>query len=461
MLETDYLIIGSGALGMTFGDQMLTDSDATLMFVDKHHMPGGHWNDAYSFVRLHQPSAFYGVGSQELGSNRLDETGINKGYYELASAPELRTYFDRLMRERFLPSGRVRYFPLSEYLGDGVFRSLVSGKQQTVKVNKKIVDASYFNTSVPSTRPPPYEIASGVEVIPPNDLPNKVAQHSRYTVVGGGKTGMDVGVWLLQNGAMPEQIRWIVPRDSWLINRETTQPGDLFANRFLDAKAAQLESCANASSVDHLFDLLEESGVLLRLDKTIRPQMYHGATIAQGEIDALATIGEIIRMGRVSKIEPDKIVLAEGKVQARADDLYIDCTASAIARRPSRPVFEDDTITVQMIRAGLFCFSAAVIAHLETSAASDAEKNALCPPMQAPDGISDWLVLMKQENEIARLWAPQKELRHWVGQHRLSGANLRSKETKPDAENMAIRERIAAVSSAADAKLKQLLDGVV
>ena len=105
MLTTDYLIIGSGTAGMSFADQLLTDTNATIGIIDRHHMPGGHWNDAYSFVRLHQPSAFYGVGSRQLGSNRIDVSSLNRGYYELASGPEIVSYFDRLMQERFLPSG--------------------------------------------------------------------------------------------------------------------------------------------------------------------------------------------------------------------------------------------------------------------------------------------------------------------------------------------------------------------
>ena len=111
MLTTDYLIVGSGAVGMTFADQLLTETDANIMIIDRHHMPGGHWNDAYSFVRLHQPSAFYGVGSRQLGGDRLDQYGLNKGYYELASGAEIVSYFDKLMNERFLPSERVQYFP--------------------------------------------------------------------------------------------------------------------------------------------------------------------------------------------------------------------------------------------------------------------------------------------------------------------------------------------------------------
>ena len=105
VLTTDYLIIGSGAFGMAFADQLLTETDADMAIVDRHHMPGGHWNDAYSFVRLHQPSAFYGVGSRSLGSNRIDESGFNRGYYELASGAEVTSYFEQVMKERFLPFG--------------------------------------------------------------------------------------------------------------------------------------------------------------------------------------------------------------------------------------------------------------------------------------------------------------------------------------------------------------------
>ena len=68
MLTTDYLIIGSGAAGMSFADQLLTETNANIVIVDRHHLPGGHWNDAYPFVRLHGPSAFYGVGSRQLAT---------------------------------------------------------------------------------------------------------------------------------------------------------------------------------------------------------------------------------------------------------------------------------------------------------------------------------------------------------------------------------------------------------
>lgn len=88
-IETDYLVVGAGASGMAFTDALIADSDADVVMVDRRHHPGGHWNDAYPFVRLHQPSAYYGVNSRPLGNDRIDETGPNAGFYERATAAEV------------------------------------------------------------------------------------------------------------------------------------------------------------------------------------------------------------------------------------------------------------------------------------------------------------------------------------------------------------------------------------
>ena len=135
-LTTDYLVVGSGAMGMAFTDVLLTETNAKILIVDKHHHPGGHWNDAYPFVRLHQPSAFYGVSSQHLGNNTIDATGLNKGLYELATNEEVCAYFDQVMQRQFLPSGRVQYFPTCEYQGNNEFVSLLSQERYKVSFKK-------------------------------------------------------------------------------------------------------------------------------------------------------------------------------------------------------------------------------------------------------------------------------------------------------------------------------------
>lgn len=102
-ITADYLIKGAGATAMAFADTLLTETDATVVLVDRHDRPGGHWNVAYPFVRLHQPASSYGVPSAPLGSGRIDEVGLNAGYHELAAGHEVLAHYDGVMRHRFSP----------------------------------------------------------------------------------------------------------------------------------------------------------------------------------------------------------------------------------------------------------------------------------------------------------------------------------------------------------------------
>ncbi|MGI0108250.1 hypothetical protein [Salinimicrobium sp. WS361] len=120
-LETDYLIVGCGAVGMAFADVVLSETKASLVMVDKLHKPGGHWNQAYSFVKLHQPSAFYGVSSVDLGKEGIDKVGVNKGLQNLSSGDEIRNYYNDVMQGQFLPGGRVNIFLYAITTGTTVF----------------------------------------------------------------------------------------------------------------------------------------------------------------------------------------------------------------------------------------------------------------------------------------------------------------------------------------------------
>ena len=40
-------------------------------------------------------------------------------------------------------------------------------------------------------RPPAYDVADGVDCVPPNDMPAFAANRERFVVVGAGKTGID------------------------------------------------------------------------------------------------------------------------------------------------------------------------------------------------------------------------------------------------------------------------------
>src|SRR3954469_20770523 len=117
VIDTDYLVVGAGASGMAFVDAVLANSDARVVLVDRRHRPGGHWLDAYPFVRLHQPSANYGVNSRPLGTDRIEDAGLNAGVYEPGWAHEICDYYHRVLDEDFLPTGRVRFLALTDYRG--------------------------------------------------------------------------------------------------------------------------------------------------------------------------------------------------------------------------------------------------------------------------------------------------------------------------------------------------------
>lgn len=219
-VKTDYLVIGCGAVGMAFADTILEESDKRLLILDDRAAPGGHWNDAYPFVTLHQPSAFYGVASTELSRGRVDETGLNKGMMELATGAEVAAYFQQVLRERFLPSGRVEFRPLTRWEGDGIARDLATGETFRVEA-EKIVDATYFGTNIPALHDPSFEVDEGATMIPVNELPRHVAGAEDFVIIGGGKTAMDAVIWLLENRVHPDRIRWVRNRDSYLIDRKS------------------------------------------------------------------------------------------------------------------------------------------------------------------------------------------------------------------------------------------------
>ena len=461
-LETDYLIIGSGAVGMAFADVLLAETDASILIVDKHHKPGGHWNDAYSFVTLHQPSAFYGVSSRELSNGTVDEVGLNKGLAELASGAEVMAYFDQVMKHTFLPSGRVQYFPMCEYQGDGKFTSMLSDNNFQVKVNNKIIDATYFKTSVPSTHTPSFEVAPGVEFAPLNELPSLVAPRDGYVIVGGGKTSIDAVLWLLENQISADDITWIMPRDGWWIDRQNTQPSRDFFLNTIGAQATQIEAVAAAENVDDLFDRLEKGGVLMRLDPTVKPEMFHGATVSRDELAQLRRVKNVIRKGRVTRIDIDKIHFSDDRIATTSNTMHVDCSARAVPVSESYTVFQGDTVMVQTVRSYQPVFSAAFIAHIEATYDDEDHKNELCKVVPLPNHDTDWLVGTAAQMKNQMRWSKEPGLREWLISNRLDGftALVQPSEETTEAQ-MQVLMRLKNAGPKAAANMPKLMGEVM
>ncbi|MBZ0234550.1 MAG: NAD(P)-binding protein [Deltaproteobacteria bacterium] len=379
--ETDYLVVGAGAAAMAFTDALLTHTSATVTIVDRRHAPGGHWVDAYPYVRLHQPSAFYGVDSVPLGDDALDAVGSNAGCYERASAAELCAYFERVMQQRFLPTGRVRYLPCTDYEGEGRIVSRLSGATRELGVRRKVVDTTYLEGSIPATSPPPFAVADGVRLVTPGQLARLDRAATRFVVIGGGKTALDTCAWLLEQGVAPGAIRWIRPRDGWWLNRRFQQPHALLPELYRGA-SLQIEACAQATSLDDLFARLERESVFLRIDPDVAPTMFRGAIVSEAELDLLRTIEDVVRMGHVRAIERDHIVLDEGSVPTDERTVHVHCAARGLARPASRPIFAPGRVTVQPFFFGFACHQFAMLGAIEALVGGDDDdKNRLCPPI--------------------------------------------------------------------------------
>jgi len=458
-LEADYVIVGAGAVGMAFADTLLTDSDASMILVDRRHKPGGLWNDAYPFVRLHGPSAYYGVNSYALGSDRIDETGLNRGLYELATGAEICAYFDQVMRQRFLPSGRVNFLPLSDFGEGGVVTSRVNGAKTRVRARKKIVDATFADTRLPATHPPRFSVAAGVRCVSPNALAQLAEPAAGFVIIGAGKTAMDTALWLLEQGADPATIAWIRPRDAWLLNRKNVQPKYDFFTQTFGARALEMESARDAASLDDLFIRLEAAGLLQRIDRSVTPSMFRCAIASEAELEQLRRIGNVVRLGHVKAVEADRIVLESGVVPTSPGHVHIHCSADGIPNRPSVPIFQGERIVLQYVRRCSPTFSGAFVAHLEATLADDAGKNALCTPVPAPNVPLDWLRMQLQDAGNHAAWSRSDALKAWLRDARLErfSAMLARAVEEASPEKIAVLERLRAATKPGLARLAELM----
>jgi hypothetical protein len=424
-LEADYVVVGAGAVGMAFTDALIDHADVSVVLVDRRHGVGGHWLDAYPFVRLHHASAFYGVASTLLGGGRLQTDGPEAGLHERATAPEVCAYYDRVLRERFLPSGKVTFLSNCEYVDDGQngkhVMSRLSGQRYEVRGKPRIVDAHYIAPDIPATTPPPFDVALGAHVVPVGQLVNLGGAPSQFVIVGSGKTATDACIWLLANGVDPSAICWVRPREPWMLNRATAQPNPVV---FTGMAADSMQAAAEASSPDDLFLRLEAAGVMLRLDQTVTPTMAKTPTLAVWERDRLQTIENVVRLGHLQHVATGQLSLDEGEVAIANDAVVVHCAASGLKYPPLVPIWGEDAIRVQPIRSGFITFGAALAGYAEATRDDDAEKNRLCPPSPVSNTPADWARMQVLGTRAAMSFGSDPDIKAWSNTVSLNPARV-------------------------------------
>jgi hypothetical protein len=430
-LDADYLVVGAGAMGLAFADALVDHADVRVALVDRRDGVGGHWRGAYPFVRLHQASTFYGVASTVLGGGVQTE-GPERGLHERADRDTICAYYDRVVRDRLLPTGRVevltRHSYWSDHRGDRTVVSLDGGPPLTVPPSCRVVDARYLAPDIPSETPPRF--------------------------VGSGKTATDAIVWLLGRGVDPDAVCWVRPRDPWMLDRAVIQPDPAV---YLGMVADLLHAAGRATSLPDLFLRLEGAGIMLRIDRSVVPTMAKAPTLGRWELDLLRTVEHVVRLGHVRAVERGRLELADGSVAVADDALVVDCAADGLKAPPRVPVWRPDAITLQPIRAGFPCFGAALIGYVEATRTDDAEKNRLCPPTSYGNSLADWAEMNAMGMRSSAVFGAEPDIKAWADRVALNPARIAPDHPGSPALDDAVA-RLAACAPAGRARLAELAE---
>jgi hypothetical protein len=452
-VDTDYLVLGAGALGMAFTDALVDHADVHVTVVDRRHAPGGHWNDAYPFVQLHQASLFYGVASTVLGTGEVQRDGPESGLQQRAHRAEIQSYYDDVLR-RLVACGRVTFLGGHEHRRDGdahVATSTEAGDEIEVRVRRRFVDATYLAPTIPATTPPPFGCADDVRVVPVGALGGLGAEAAEYVIVGAGKTATDAIVWLLGNGVDQGRIVWVRPRDPWMLNRAVVQPDPVVAFGLAhDTMAAAGE----AESLDDLFLRLEDAGVMLRIDREVTPTMAKAPTLGGWELDLLRTVERVVRRGHVDHVTTDELVMDRGRVPLAPGSLVVHCAAAGLQYPPRVPIWADDAIRLQTIRAGFPCFNAALAGVVEATRDDDRDRNRLCPPNSLSDDPASYAAMQVRGVLATRSFMAEPDIAAWA-----NGCALNPSRVLPgQRDDPAVKAASARAASVTDDGLAHLAE---
>ncbi|MFT5269322.1 MAG: hypothetical protein ACI88C_002766, partial [Acidimicrobiales bacterium] len=176
------------------------------------------------------------------------------------------------------------------------------------------------------------------------------------------------------------------------------------------------------------------------------------------EIEALRSITDVVRMGRVTRIDWSEIVMEQGSIATSPGTVHVDCTADGLERRPVRPVFDGDLITLQAVRTCQQVFSAAFIGHIEAAYDDEDLKNELATVVPHPNTDIDWLRVTLANGMNSARWRQDEDLTAWLSAARLDAfSELRGVVSEPEGEQAGLLDRLNEAAIPAVLKLQEFL----
>ena len=251
-------------------------------------------------------------------------------------------------------------------------------------------------------------------------------------------------MWLLGQGVDPDAICWVRPRDPWMLNRALIQPDP---EVFLGVPATTFEEAAASSSLDELFLRLEDAGVMLRIDPSVTPTMAKAPTLGAWELELLRSIEDVVRHGHLRHVERGRLEMADGTTVRVADDaVVVHCAADGLKNPPLMSVWRPEEITIQPVRAGFPCFSAAAIGYVEATRPDDAEKNRLCPPSRFGNSLAQWADMNVRGTRASMVLGAEPDIAAWANTVAINPARIPAGHPG-SAELDRVRERLAAATA--------------
>lgn len=335
----------------------------------------------------------------------------------------------------FIQTGRVRFFSMCLYDFDSgrITTFLNKDEGRPVTVNRKVVDTTH-NVRVPGSvtlKKPTFDVTSGVQLVPANELPRVMTPHPKYVIIGSGRTAMDSVLWLMSMGVKPSMMQWVVPRDHFCFCREAMTP-----DRYCDTVMTFQSLVKKAQTHEDLVAELERVGIYCHIHDDAGAPLkrkgpgknleedtaFHGVQVSKQELAQLHLVTDIIRLGHVRAIHAEELVLEKGSVPQAQDTLYVDCTSTWLHNAPATvPIWAEKKITLQYIEevtngVGDFniCFQAALVGFIEAKYPDNTNfKNKLCTPSKPVDNSVDWLESQYKSAESKLVWT-EKKIGQWM-----------------------------------------------
>lgn len=452
-ISCDYLVIGAGTSSLSFVDTLLDElPNATFVLVDRFSRPGGHWTTAYPFVRLHQPSCNYGVNSRQLGKTKTKGGAEAFDLDDRATGEEICDYYAKVV-ERFKETKRVKVYFNANYVWNEDARAheivsvaVAAGKSKseskfsyTVKCSKLVTCET--NVIVPSMRDAPYFPTDDSVLrhfVPINALSEKVKDetYNKYVVMGAGKTGTDAITHLLGQGVDQSDITWIISRDIWYLLRDGIWSKRVPGKNFYASLGKGLfMPLLGAKNADEFFLNSEQVGSVGRLDPNgPTPEVFHGATIETSELETIREVKDIVRLGRVTSISSNDIVLERGTVPfVPGETLFVDCTAQEFygyyTYDQNFEFFNEDKIRLGPLPI-LFnpSMTSTLIAYLEAKFSDDSVKNNFIYFVKG-----DKNKLNSKQNFLVSLYCQLKTLERLIKAYRPAAGFVLKSRTNGDA----------------------------